>query len=89
MGVNFEAIAELITEKRLRCYNCGTTAQEVDHVLPIAMAWVCEIDPYEVDEYCAPICKSCHLEKTKLDIRDIRSLRRQLWTASAVTHPEG
>lgn len=56
----------------LVCYFCFQKAEQIDHVLPVALAKIFNIDP---DPYCAPICIECHKCKSRLDMKDIRRLK--------------
>lgn len=79
---NYRVFALAIARGEATCYACDAPAAQVDHVLPISMARL--VGCIEVvDMYVAPICVSCHVCKSALDIRDLRRMRRQM-----LTHPE-
>lgn len=61
----------------LRCVYCGEQAEQVDHVLPIALARICGL-LHVVDEYVEPACRRCHRKKSRMDRGAIASARRQL-----------
>ena len=74
---NYKLVAAAISRQEASCYVCGGLAEQVDHVLPISMARFLGILDC-ADEYVAPICFRCHVNKTKEDIRDVRRMRRLL-----------
>lgn len=80
---NYEVMAYLIAEGKVKCYMCGNVPEQVDHIFPIALAHLTRrIDM--IDKYVAPVCRSCHLKKTRQDIRNIRAYRRYMNTGVAI-----
>ena len=70
--VNYKRLSLAIDS--LRCYDCGSQAEQVDHVLPVGFARLVGLLPI-VDEYVAPVCRLCHAVKTRLDWQLIYGFR--------------
>ena len=68
----FRLKQQIFARDNWTCYLCGSTAQEVDHILNIkrgGAAW----DPGNL----ASICEDCHSEKTKREAREGAQRARQ------------
>ena len=61
---------ELMLGNHEPCNHCGMTAEQIDHILPLALGGT--DDWYNLQ----PLCKSCHKVKTDADLRNVMRSRR-------------
>ena len=67
----YAARVRQMLEQNEPCNHCGITAEQIDHILPLALGGTDDWTNLQA------LCKPCHGTKTREDLRRIRKVRRE------------